>query len=69
MKTAMSVYIEGDVVEELHERGLNLSHTTEFALRKELGMSIPEELNKQVMSEFGMSIPDKVEKNRLGVQK
>lgn len=36
MKTSLTVYVEGDVVEEMRKRHLNLSKTTETALRKEL---------------------------------
>jgi post-segregation antitoxin (ccd killing protein) len=42
MKTSLTVYVEGDVVEEMHKRHLNLSKTTERALRREL---FPEQVN------------------------
>ena len=35
-ENSLTMYIEGDVVEEMHKRHLNLSKTTEIALRKEL---------------------------------
>ena len=36
MKTSLTLYIEGDEVEEMHKRYLNLSKTTETELRREL---------------------------------
>ena len=45
----MSVYVEGEVVEELHKRRLNLSQTTELALRHFLGM--PDKVDKKEKSE------------------
>ena len=45
MKTSLTVYIEGDEVEEMHKRHLNLSKTTETALRKELFSEQEMELN------------------------
>ncbi|MFG1390823.1 hypothetical protein [Acidiplasma aeolicum] len=49
MKTSLAVYIERDVVKEMHKRHLKLSLTTELALR---GLLFPEQSEKKTLEKI-----------------